>query len=337
MVLSTQAAQVPVIDLSAARGEHGRDRVAAEIDRAASEFGFFYVTGHAVNPRSIARLLRVSRAFFELPEETKQRIHMRHGGRAWRGFFPVGGELTSGRPDLKEGVYFGEELRDDDPRVLARLPLHGSNLFPAEVPGFREAVLDYMHALTALSHELMALVGRGLGVGENYFLDRYTRHPTLLFRVFNYPASPPDATADLRGVGEHTDYGLLTLLYQDDAGGLQVKHEAAGWINVPPLPGSFVINLGDMLERLTAGRYTSALHRVINTSGRSRISMPFFFDPAFDAVLEPIPGVAPARARPGLIERWDGLDLRNVHGTYGDYLIGKVSRVFPELGRDHLA
>jgi isopenicillin N synthase-like dioxygenase len=248
----------------------------------------------------------------------------------------VGGELTSGRPDLKEGVYFGEELPDDDPRVQARLPLHGSNLFPSQVPGFREAVLEYMRALTALSHELLALAGRGLGVGENYFLDRYTRHPTLLFRIFNYPASPPNATADLRGVGEHTDYGLLTLLYQDDAGGLQVKHADAGWINVPPVPNSFVINLGDMLERLTAGRYTSALHRVINTSGRSRISMPFFFDPAFDAVLEPIPGVAPARARPGLIERWDGLDLRNVHGTYGDYLIGKVSRVFPELGRDHL-
>ena len=130
----------------------------------------------------------------------------------------------------------------------------------------------------------MALIGRGLGIGERYFIDRYTRHPTLLFRIFNYPASPPQPGPDLRGVGEHTDYGLLTLLYQDDAGGLQVKH-GAEWLDVPYVPGSFVVNLGDMLERLTGGRYTSALHRVINTSGRSRISMPFFFDPAFDAVL----------------------------------------------------
>jgi isopenicillin N synthase-like dioxygenase len=327
--------RVPIIDLSCAAWGSARDRVAAQMDRAASELGFFYVTGHDVDPRVIDSLLGLSRSFFELAEETKNRVHMKRGGRAWRGYFPVGGELTSGRPDLKEGLYLGEELGENDARVRAGLPLHGRNLFP-EVPGFREAVLAYMNALTALSHTLMALIGRGLGVGEDYFIDRYTRAPTLLFRIFNYPASPPQSAADARGVGEHTDYGLLTLLYQDEVGGLQVKH-GADWLEVPYVPGSFVINLGDMLERLTAGRYTSALHRVINRSGRSRISMPFFFDPAFDAVLQPIPGVGPATVRAGLIERWDGLDLREVRGTYGDYLIGKVARVFPDLGRDHLA
>ena len=102
------------------------------------------------------------------------------------------------------------------------------------------------------------------------------------------------------------------------------------------MPGSFVVNVGDMLERLTSGRYRSALHRVINRSGRPRLSMPFFFDPRFDAVLEPIPTVGPIHARPGLLERWDGIDLREVRGTYGEYLIGKVSKVFPELGRGHL-
>jgi isopenicillin N synthase-like dioxygenase len=259
---------------------------------------------------------------------------MSGGGRAWRGYFPVGGELTSGRPDLKEGVYFGEELNEDDPRVRAGLPLHGRNLLP-DVPGFRDALLRYMSALTDLSQHLMSLIARGLGVGDSYFIDRYTRRPTILFRIFNYPAAPANPEPDLRGVGEHTDYGLLTLLYQDDVGGLQVKHGAA-WLDVPTVPNSFVVNVGDMLERLTAGRYTSALHRVINISGRSRISMPFFFDPAFDAILQPIPGVAPASLREGLIERWDGIDLRDVRGTYGDYLIGKVSKVFPELGRAHL-
>jgi isopenicillin N synthase-like dioxygenase len=325
---------VPIIDLSSATGDFARDRVAAQMDRAASELGFFYVTGHDVDPRIIDALLRLSRSFFQLAPEIKNRVHMKHGGRAWRGYFPVGGELTSGRPDLKEGLYFGEELGEDDARVRAGLPLHGRNLFP-EVPGFREAVLAYMNALTALSHTLVALIGRGLGVGEDYFMERYTRNPTLLFRIFNYPAAPPQSAADTRGVGEHTDYGLLTLLYQDEVGGLQVKH-GADWLDVPYVPRSFVINLGDMLERLTSGRYTSALHRVINSSGRSRISMPFFFDPAFEAVLQPIPGVGPATVRAGLIERWDGLDLREVHGTYGDYLIGKVAKVFPELGRDYL-
>jgi isopenicillin N synthase-like dioxygenase len=325
------APHVPVIDLSIP--DHGLDRAAEQIDEAASEYGFFYVTGHGVSPHIIDSILELSRAFFQRDDEIKNRMHMSRGGRAWRGYFPVGGELTSGRPDLKEGIYFGAELSEEDARVRAGVPLHGRNLFP-DIPGFREAVLDYMSALTGLGQRLMSLVGRSLGVGEDYFLDRYTSNPTLLFRIFNYP-SAPDPSAEHRGVGEHTDYGLLTLLYQDEVGGLQVKH-GSSWLDVPYVPGSFVINLGDMLERLTSGRYTSALHRVINSSGRSRISMPFFFDPSFDAVLEPIPGVGPAAPRRDLIERWDGLDLRELRGTYGEYLIGKVSKVFPDLGRDHL-
>jgi len=323
--------RVPVVDLSIAAC--AADRVAAQIDEAASEYGFFYVTGHGVSPRAIDSILELSRAFFQLDAEIKNRMHMSRGGRAWRGYFPVGGELTSGRPDLKEGIYFGAELSEDDERVRAGVPLHGRNLFPG-IPGFREAVLDYMSALTHLGQRLMRLVGRGLGVGEDYFIARYTSNPTLLFRIFNYPSSP-DPSAEHRGVGEHTDYGLLTLLFQDEVGGLQVKH-GSSWLDVPYVPGSFVINLGDMLERLTSGRYTSALHRVINASNRDRISMPFFFDPSFDAVLEPIAGVGPAAPRRGLIERWDGIDLRELHGTYGEYLIGKVSKVFPDLGRDHL-
>jgi isopenicillin N synthase-like dioxygenase len=321
---SPVALQLPLIDLSAP------DRVAERIDRAARDLGFFYVTGHGIAPETIESLLRLSRMFFQLPSETKHAVHMSRGGRAWRGYFPVGGELTSGRPDLKEGLYFGEELSEDDPRVRAGLPLHGRNLFP-NVPGFREALLAYMSALTELGHTLMSLVARGLGVGAEYFRDRYTAHPTILFRIFNYPAGDADA----HGVGEHTDYGLLTMLYQDEVGGLQVKR-GSEWLDVPYVPNSFVVNVGDMLERLTSGRYVSALHRVINASGRARISMPFFFDPAFDAVLQSIPGVRPANPRANLIERWDGIDLREVHGTYGEYLSGKVSKVFPNLGREHL-
>ncbi len=326
--------RLPIIDLSLFDvGGPWRDHVAAQVDWAASEFGFFYVIGHGIEPGVIDSLHTLSRTFFDLDDSAKNRVHMSRGGRAWRGYFPVGGELTSGRPDLKEGLYFGEELADDDARVRAGTPLHGRNVFP-ELPGFRDAVLDYMSALTGLGHKLMTSIGRGLRLGDNYFVDRYTGNPTTLFRVFNYPAAP--AAQDARGVGEHTDYGLLTLLWQDEAGGLQVKHGST-WLEVPYLPGSFVINVGDMLERLTSGRYTSALHRVINRSGRPRISMPFFFDPRFDAVLQPIPSVGPPVIRRDLIDRWDGVNLRNVHGTYGDYLIGKVSKVFPDLGRNNLS
>jgi isopenicillin N synthase-like dioxygenase len=247
----------------------------------------------------------------------------------------VGGELTSGRPDRKEGLYFGEELPEDDPRVLAGTPLHGPNLFP-RLPGYNEATLDYMRALTGLGHKLMASIGRGLKLGDHYFVDRYTNNPTTLFRVFNYPSSAQAAEGEDQGVGAHTDYGLLTILSQDDIGGLQIRYEDR-WIDVPPIRGAFVCNIGDMLERLTSGRYTSALHRVVNRTPHSRLSMPFFFDPRFDAELAAIADVGPSSPRPEIVKRWDGIDLREVHGTYGDYLLGKVSKVFPDLRRQHLS
>ena len=331
----SDAPRLPVIDLSLAGGKSTwLDHLAAQLDWAAAEFGFFYVTGHGIDRRLIAAMHEAAHRFFSLPQETKLSLAMSRGGRAWRGYFPVGGELTSGQPDLKEGLYLGEELGADDPRVRAGLPLHGPNLFP-DLPGFRDVTLQYIAALKGLSQQLIAALGRGLGVGDDYFRKHFTGDPTILFRLFRYPPPGAGHALDVKGVGEHTDYGFLTLLHQDDAGGLQVKH-GGEWIDVPYLPGSFVVNIGDMLERLTAGRYVSALHRVINSSGRSRLSMPFFFDPRFSAVLDPIPGVQPAATRRELVERWDGFDLRELHGTYGEYLSAKVSKVFPELGRTQL-
>src|SRR5262249_17484389 len=153
--------------------------------------------------------------FFTQDVETKLRIRMALGGRAWRGYFRVGDELTSGKPDQKEGLYFGTELPADHPLVRTGTPLHGPNLFPDSIPGMHETVLAYMAALTRLSHRLMAGLALSLDLDESYFTDRYTAEPLTLFRVFNYP---PPAEPSLWGVGEHTDYGLLTVLLQDDAG-----------------------------------------------------------------------------------------------------------------------
>jgi isopenicillin N synthase-like dioxygenase len=133
------------------------------------------------------------------------------------------------------------------------------------------------------------------------------------------------------GVGEHTDYGLLTLLAQDDLGGLQVRAVDGSWIDVDPTPGALVCNLGDMLERLTGGRYRSTPHRVRNTSDRGRLSFPYFFDPSWDATVPTLPlDDAPLPAA----GRWDGSDVTAWEGTYGDYLTAKVSKVFPQLFAD---
>jgi isopenicillin N synthase-like dioxygenase len=250
---------------------------------------------------------------------------MDQGGRAWRGFFPVGGELTSGRPDLKEGIYFGIELPDDDPRVRAGTLLHGRNLFPRQVPELRTSVLAYLDAMTEVAQAVLGGVALSLGLDEDYFAKGYTADPTILFRIFHYPPTPPD-TANW-GVGEHTDYGLLTLLAQDDNGGLQV-HARDGWVEAPPLPGTFVCNIGDMLDKLTGGWYRSTPHRVRNVSGRERLSFPFFFDPGWTAEVPPLPS---RTTSDGGRPRWDGQDLRAFTGTYGEYLLGKVSKVFPQL------
>ena len=296
---------------------------ASAIERACRDSGFFYVTGHGVPAGLIARMDAAAREFFALPDAVKLEIAMEHGGRAWRGFFPLGAELTSGRPDRKEGIYFGTE----DPASIR--PLHGRNLFPSQVPQLRDAVLEYLDLMSASAQDVLRALAVSLNLDAEYFAAGYTRNPTILFRIFRYPPTPPDAGAEDWGVGEHTDYGLLTLLAQDAHGGLAVR-ASHGWVEAPPLPGTFVCNIGDMLDRLTGGYYRSTPHRVRNVSGRERLSYPFFFDPDFDAEVPPLPEGA-RRASTGAPPRWDGQDLRAFTGTYGDYLMGKVAKVFPQL------
>jgi len=325
---------LPVVDVGPVLGGGPAAAVAAvaeQIQAACRDRGFFYVTGHGVPPELIAELADASAEFFALPLPDKLEIAMERGGRAWRGYFPVGGELTSGRPDLKEGLYFGAELPDDDARARAGLPLHGRNLFPRQVPQLRALVLAYLDALTAAGQAVLAGVALSLGLDARYFADGYTADPTILFRIFHYPPSAPQDEG--WGVGEHTDYGLVTLLAQDDSGGLQVA-TPEGWIDAPPVPGTLVCNIGDMLDRLTGGWYKSTPHRVRNLSGHGRLSFPFFLDPGFAAEVPPLPERAAADDSGN--RRWDGQDLRAFTGSYGDYLLGKVSKVFPQLSRDAL-
>lgn len=311
---------VPRIDVGSWLDGTDRARIAAAIDTACAEHGFFTVVNHGIDLELLTRLERESRAFFARSRDEKSEIAMINGGRAWRGWFGVGDELTDGIPDRKEGLYFGTELGPDDPRVRDGLPLHGANLFPAEPPGLRAAVLDYMAGATRLGRHILRAMAIGLGHHESWFDDTICADPVVLFRIFHYPG--PDADEPETGpwgVAEHTDYGLLTLLHQDVSGGLEVKGPA-GWREIAPETGALVCNLGDMLERISDGRYRSTPHRVhpptatpartggTGRTGRTgRISAPLFVDPSWDAT---VPGI---------------------EGTYGDYLTAKVSKVFPAL------
>lgn len=313
---------LPRIDMSGPE-----DEVARRVDAACREVGFFTVVGHGVDPALQARMDTAARAFFARPESEKAEVAMARAGRAWRGWFPLHGELTSGVPDHKEGVYFGREGPADG------RPLHGPNLWPASPPELGPAVTAWMDAMEAVAQRLARCVGIGLGLGPDWFVRHLTADPTVLFRIFRYPpvpAAPGGGPVEGWGVAEHTDYGLLTLLAQDHHGGLEVRGPD-GWVDVPPEPGALVVNLGDMLDRMTDGRYRSTRHRVRPTTGpEDRLSFPFFFDPSWEAEVRPLPlhGDAPPD---DAATRWDGTSLRTLDGTYGDYLTAKVAKVFPAL------
>ena len=325
----TVATTLATIDMSALFGADpsARRAVAEAVGRAAARDGFFYVTGHGLSADTLPRLDALSRAFFRLAEMEKAEIAMPHAGAAWRGWFPLGGELTSGQPDQKEGVYFGEELGPEDPRVRAGWLMHGANLWPERPAGLRSAVETYVAEVSRAAAALMEGVSLALDLPADYFARAYLARPTVLFRIFRYPPSQPSGW----GVGEHTDYGLLTLLAQDQWGGLQVRTDA-GWVEAPPVEGALVCNVGDMLERLTGGRFVSAPHRVLNRSGKERLSFPLFYDPDFDAVMTPAVGLSAISDRRR--RRWDGADPKLFAGRYGDYLEAKVGKVFPGLKVD---
>jgi len=316
---------IPVVDGAPALAGGDPAPVAAAIDAACRAHGFFVLTGHGVDPTLFERLDRAARGFFARPEHDKAAIAMPLAGAAWRGWFPPGGELTSGVPDGKEGIYFGRELGPDDPRVRAGTPLHGPNLFPDEPAELRPLVLEVLERLEVLGQQVLELIAVGLGLDRTWFRDHLTGDPTTLFRIFHYPPAHqvPEAAW---GVQEHTDYGLLTLLRQDDVGGLEVR-TPGGWVPAPPVPDAFVCNLGDMLERMTGGAYRSTPHRV-RRPPVGRLSFPFFLDPAWDAEIVPVPGLGDTGAPPPA--RWDGRSVFEHTGTYGDYLRRKVAAVFPE-------
>jgi isopenicillin N synthase-like dioxygenase len=307
---------LPIIDISSRAA-------AADIDRACREFGFFALRNHGVSDELREAVLRVSIDFFSRDTEQKERVALARGGSAWRGWFPLGGELTSGVADLKEGYYFGREL-PADPR-----PMHGPNIWPDAPATMRPLISEWMAAMEPLAQQVLSLMADGLGLASDFFCNDLTADPTPLFRIFRYPPHPPDST-DRWGVAEHSDYGLLTLLAHDGKAGLQVKVGDV-WIDAPHEPELIICNLGDMLDRLTAGRYRSTPHRARNHAADDRYSLPFFLDPGWDAVIEAIDlddgWVAPTDAD----RRWDRADLRELSGTYGDWLTAKVSKVFPDL------
>lgn len=276
---SQTGAALPIIDLSLLYGtDEQRQALAHLLDHACLQTGFFYVSNHGIAGELIDRVFRDSRALFALPETQKEAIH-KGQSRANRGYEPLKGQtLEPGSPpDLKEGFYIGEELDESDPRVKAGRFNQGTNQWPQSLPAFRHTMMEYFHATNALSARIMEALALALGLSPDFF-DDFCRAPLSTLRLLHYPPQPPSPQPGEKGCGAHTDFGGVTILLLDDNPGLQVWDARNNrWIDANPIPGTFVVNLGDMIARWTNDRYRSTLHRVINTSGAERYSVPFFY------------------------------------------------------------
>jgi isopenicillin N synthase-like dioxygenase len=277
---SVARASLPVIDVSGltAPDMFSRKHVAVQIREACLDKGFFYISGHGVGSELIEATVTASRALFSLPMPAKMKLDLK-ASKASRGYEPLQAQTleTGAPPDLKEGFYIGTEAEPEDPRVLAGEYKLGPNQWPAELPQFRPLMNRYFLEVGLLGERLMRGIALSLDLEEEYFSD-FCKGALKRLRLLHYPPQPASAAPGQKGVGAHTDFGGLTILLQDPSGGLQVYDQAtSSWLHADPIEGTYVVNLGDLIARWTNDLYRSTLHRVINTSGRDRYSVPFFF------------------------------------------------------------
>lgn len=279
-----------VIDLSGLkeRSPLAIERIAKNIGTACRDVGFFYVRNHGIPQQLIDSVFAVSQAFFALPPDSKNELSIAKSKHN-RGYAGISSErLDSKNADLKEAFNVGLDLDPEDPEVLASKPFRGVNLWPEKMPQFRGTVLDYFNEAWRLGCDLHLAIAADLGLPPSFFANKFDR-PMATLRMLHYPPRPAGAASSV-GAGEHTDYGSLTLLLTDDAGGLEVRRRDGTWVSAPPIPGAFVCNIGDCLMRWSNDIYLSTPHRVTNPASRDRYSVAFFLDPNPDVVVKCLPG-----------------------------------------------
>ena len=327
--------EVPVIDIAPLRGSTDPDGVGAELARAATEVGFLYVRNHGVETALVERARRAALAFFRLSEEAKREAGT---NRFHHGYLKPGSTkmYDDAKLDLKESFNWGIELDggsgveldgepSTDPAVelgagpsaesAPANPLLGPNVWPAAMPELKAHVYPYFEAASACAEDLLRGFALGAGLDPEHFI-RHRDQPVSRGSLQYYPPQPDGAGEDQFGVAPHTDFGVLTVLCQDRIGGLEIRRRDGGWAAMPPIPGTLVVNIGDLLERWSNRRYRSTVHRVINASGRERLSLVLAYDPNFETLVDPRAFCA------------EGEAPRDEPVTCGDYLLWRFAKAF---------
>ncbi len=290
---------LPLVDIGALAAADPAEwaGVAQEIDLALRQWGFLYIVNHGVSEAQMAEAFGLAKALFALPLERKQAIDIR-ASRWHHGWGGIGVEqLEDGMPgDLKESFDMGRHLGLDHPLTQRGLMVYGPNQYP-DIPGWREAVDAHYEVMLNLGLRMLGAVAVALDLPPDFFSSRFKNTVSVL-RFLHYPPADERSSEDQLGAGAHSDYGCMTLLAQDAIGGLQVLSPSDEWISATPVPGSFVVNIGDMMALWTNDRYRATKHRVLNAETSDRYSIPFFVEPDYDTPVEAIPSCVPAGEAP---------------------------------------
>lgn len=284
--------EIPVIDISAMHSQDStaRESLAKQIYSACTEVGFFYVKGHGVTPATIRDMQTASANFFNLELSQKMQIEIANSS-CNRGYIPLYGEKNNehSKGDIKETFDVAVHVDEDDPDYLAGNFLYGPNQWPEQMPEFKEAMDNYFNAVSTLAETLYRAFALALKLPENHF-ESMQQKPLDILRLLRYPPQPVVEDESQIGTGAHSDFDCFTILNQDPTGGLQALNSRGEWIDAMPIEDTFLINVGDMLERWTNGLFVSTVHRVINRANTERYSTVFFAAPNYFTMLDCLPG-----------------------------------------------
>ena len=279
--------KIPVIDVKPLRAGtlENAYSVALEIRQAAEEIGFFYIRNHGVPESVIKQSYSAAKDFFNLPKVVKNNVKINSNHHGYLCFGEAKMEQAKS-VDLKESFVWGLDLPDEHPSVTMENPFLGRNQWPVEIPEFKKSVYPFFEAGLQCGLDMMRAFALGMGLPEDSFL-KATDEPIARSSIIHYPPQSEDLGDEQFGVAPHTDYGCLTLLWQDQVGGLEVQNREGEWVTAHPIDNTLVVNVGDLLMRWTNEGFISTPHRVVNRKGQERYSMVIAWDPNFDTIVDP--------------------------------------------------